>query len=525
MSTNRTEIVLGARYPIVQASGAAVTSSLSEAAEVRHMLPRDMIVVCADVARDMAGKARVRISSPAGWVDADSLGPAEPPLAPPISFETFLDRHLMVSPGDFYGLDFPFTFDKLQAFGPQFLTAAFHASGYLPEDNSVTAIVAIAPLNVRGASQSAFLTLSYDKADPALSTELFLKIPTEEPGYKYYQSRGVPGEMEMGRFSMRGTLPVDVPRCCFAEYSSHTMNFILITERVPFGVEPVEPAHRKGYDFKVPAVEDHYAVLARALGRLVSAHKTGEMGHDVERLFPFAAAARNFGHVADVEARIDRLIDFVNRVAPQLFIPQATDPAFLKRWRDDLLFGMIHHDEVVAYLNSDPDYVALCHPNLNVDNAWYWRDETGALQVGLIDWGSAGQISIAQALSGMLMMLDPEKHLFITDLVIATFLEEYDPAPDAKISLEELKLQYKASLYSSAISIILSQIVEILHTSFSEDTYKSMQDRYDERLLNSQLCSCINWIDNLLREWQEPVTPGQACRMIIGRKEITASAA
>ena len=35
---------------------------------------------------------------------------------------------------------------------------------------------------------------------------------------------------------------------------------------------------------------------------------------------------------------------------------------------------------------SDPDYIAYAHPNLNIDNAYWWRDDKGVLDAGLIDW-------------------------------------------------------------------------------------------------------------------------------------------
>eukprot|EP00913_Durusdinium_trenchii_P008714 g8185.t1 len=40
--------------------------------------------------------------------------------------------------------------------------------------------------------------------------------------------------------------------------------------------------------------------------------------------------------------------------------------------------------------SKDTDYVALSHANLNVDNAYYWRDEAGKLLCGVLDWGGFG---------------------------------------------------------------------------------------------------------------------------------------
>ena len=52
------------------------------------------------------------------------------------------------------------------------------------------------------------------------------------------------------------------------------------------------------------------------------------------------------------------------------------------------------------YLRAQTDYVALCHWNANVDNAWFWRDGSGALQCGLMDWGCVGPMNVAMAIWG-----------------------------------------------------------------------------------------------------------------------------
>lgn len=37
---------------------------------------------------------------------------------------------------------------------------------------------------------------------------------------------------------------------------------------------------------------------------------------------------------------------------------------------------------------ANPDYVAYAHPNLNVDNAWWFVDkDSKELDCGVLDWG------------------------------------------------------------------------------------------------------------------------------------------
>lgn len=506
----------GKRYPIIAEAGAVVTAeAVSRDAELHH-LPQGTIVVCAEYVKD--GIERVRLASPNGWIDADVLGAPIPFSKISLGYDDFLERHMCVTPGDHYGLEFPIDLAGLRNAGPAFLTAAFHAAGVLSRDNSVTDIVALDRQDIRGASENGLLTVSYARDEPGLQTELFVKFPPTDPHHKYGLLRLSNGEIEMGRLSRERQLPVTLTRYYFGDYSSYTGNYILITDRVPFGIGLVEPAYRKGYDHDVPAAEEHYEVLTRNLARLVAAHKRGDLGYDLEEIFPFGKAAPDFPRIDNPGLRLDRLIDFIGRMAPQLFSPEVTQPEFLAKWREDVLFGLEHKDKLLAYLLSNVDYTGLCHINLNLDNAWFWRDETGQLQAGILDWGGAGQASIAQAISGMLMMPEPDKHIGLVNRVIDIFIEECAKQGGPLIDREELYFQYKASLYSTAIFMFVTILSDALNY-FPEEYFVSLEGRMDPCLLEGGFYSAVVWIENILREWLEEVTPGDVCRQIVALSE------
>ena len=510
-------VLPGNRYKIKSHAGAPVTNSHSTVSPVTHQLPHGTIVLSVEVLVDDAGE-HVRISSPAGWLDAAHLEPAGPAPSLQLAFDVYEKMHEELAPGDEYGLTFPITIEMLRNLGPEFLTAAFRAAGTISEDNEVTEIVELRRLGFNGASENAFLTVAYAKPEPGVEAELFVKFPPADMLFKYGLSMMSHGEVAMMRRSKAGLLPMPVAKYYFGDYCSATSNYMLITGRIRFGVAPIEPAYRKGRDHEVPEVEDHYRVLAEALAQLVAAHKTGALGYDIETDFPFPRGARNFNPLKDAEGNLDRLVDFISRVAPQLFPAAATNAEFLKQWREDLLFGLAHKDAVIAYLHQNVDYTGLCHSNLNVDNAWFWRDGSGALRVGLLDWGGAGQMSIAQALSSMLMMPDPEIYLRLRRDVIDIFIAEYARKGGMELDAAELLFQYKASLYSTAIWIIVSIIVNYL-PRFSDAEYATMTDRFDSRLQEGEFVSAIIWIDNILREWLDGTTPGEVCRQIVARTD------
>ena len=428
----------------------------------------------------------------------------------------FDELHLTVAAGDHYGLAFPISPAMLAEFGASFLTDAFRASGVLSADNEVTAIVALDPISVLGASERALLTVTYARHEAGLDRKLFVKFPPADADHKFGLIRLGSGEVDMQRLAREGGLPVTTAKYYFGDHSEQTTNYILITECISFGEAPIEPAHRKGYDHEIADVEEHYVLLARSLAQLVAAHKCGALGPEIDRIFPFGEAARDFDPLLDADAKITRLIKFVTDTAPHLFVAEAGDPGFMARWRDDLLFGLEHKDAVISYLHQGRDYTGLCHPNLNVDNAWYWRDPSGELKVGLLDWGGAGQMSIAQALSGMMMMPQPERYQELVDLVLTTFVAELAEHSGVELDIAELRLQFKASLYSTAICTILGIIVDVFD-QVPPEAWASMQSPSDQKLIDSGLLPAIIWVDNMLREWCDDITPGDACRQIMAR--------
>ena len=78
----------------------------------------------------------------------------------------------------------------------------------------------------------------------------------------------------------------------------------------------------------------------------------------------------------------------------------SSTPEFLARLRDDAPRFALHEDTVVRQLAADSDYVALCHWNANVDNAWFWRDDDRVLRCGLMDWGCVSQMNLGMAIWG-----------------------------------------------------------------------------------------------------------------------------
>eukprot|EP00415_Alexandrium_ostenfeldii_P000965 UN0965 len=80
---------------------------------------------------------------------------------------------------------------------------------------------------------------------------------------------------------------------------------------------------------------------------------------------------------------------FMFEVASKIFPPECANEGFREKWNTTLKLMNAYGMEHFAYRhNIFPDYVVFTHQNLNVDNAFFWRDGEGKLDCGIFDWGN-----------------------------------------------------------------------------------------------------------------------------------------
>lgn len=357
--------------------------------------------------------------------------------------------------GDTFGLDFPAHTAALQAGGPEFLTRAFRASGALDAGNSVTRITGLDEWTLGGTGVKALLSVAYARETPGLARDLFVKFsrnfadPVRDSG-RYH----MPPEVRLANLSREPDFPVAVPRCFYADIDRDTLTGIIVTERIPYGQGNVEPHYPKCMDQILPDPSEHYRVLVSNLARLSGAHKAGRLGDSVERHFPFDAdtlVARRTGlETPLLTKRINRLAEFILQY-PHLVPAHVADRDFLDRFCADAPLAVERQEQIWRYLCSQPDMIALCHMNANIDNAWFWREADGTLGAGLIDWGSVGQMSVASSIWGCLGAAEPETHDRHLDELIDLFVDEYARAGGPLLDRDELALHLEMHVMMSAL--------------------------------------------------------------------------
>ncbi len=112
--------------------------------------------------------------------------------------------------------------------------------------------------------------------------------------------------------------------------------------------------------------------------------RASPFGSELENQFPFDShkidAGSRIPYTAEQLAlKLEKLQSFA--LAYPQFIPGTVgSSAFLDRFLRDAP-GVLENEEAIReYLNGQSDYIVLCHWNMNLDNAWFWRDERGQLQ-------------------------------------------------------------------------------------------------------------------------------------------------
>ena len=357
--------------------------------------------------------------------------------------------------GSATGLLIPTHPDALREGGAAFLTQAFRAFGSLPADNSVARITQIAPCHAGNSGQKLFLTVEYAKPDPALHTELFVKLSRDfADAFRDRRRFELEAEVRLAALSRLPAFPVAVAKPYFADFDPGSGSGILITQQIAFGQDGLEPLRQKCMDHTLANALEHYRATVTALAALA-----GALSPELERLFPYdRAAAEADPPIPWDDAQLGEKVAAIGALvtgSPQLFPAAVRAPDFTARLERDALAFLRHEAAVRRFLQADPRFVALTHWNTNLDNAWFWRDAAGVLRCGLLDWGMVRQMNLAYGLWGGLSAADGamlEGHL---DDLLALFARELTERGGPVLPLDLLGLHFDLSVALLGLALMI----------------------------------------------------------------------
>lgn len=409
--------------------------------------------------------------------------------------------------GDRYGLAFPADPATLRGGGARFLTDAFRRSGVLGADNRVARIARFEVVDAGSTGRKVVVTVEYDRAAPELHTDLFVKFsrdfdnPTRDLGRTQMDA-----EVRFAGLSRMPDFPIAVPSVLFADYHRETGTGLLITERIWFGTSGIEPHYQKCLDYDMPEPLEHYRALLTALARLAGTHRSGRLPAGLAADFPLDVAAATVGERVPLspeklDKRVTRLADFVAAVPGQM--PTGVRaPEFLDRLRTEVPLVARHEAAVEQSLAADANYVALCHWNANVDNAWFWRDGPdgrGALRCGLMDWGCVSQMNVGMALWGALSGAETglwDEHF---DELLHAFVTEFSRCGGPPLDPDRLRRH--TVLYAAVMGVAwLLDVPALLLRRFGDALPGS---RTDPRIRDDESVRApLQMLTNLLNVWE-----------------------
>jgi hypothetical protein len=295
---------------------------------------------------------------------------------------------------------------------------------------------------------------------------------------------------------------------------------LLITECIAYGQGGIEPRHDKCLDYTVDDPLSHYQALTRAMARVAGYQKSGQFGDFVDRQFPFDpdrvdTGARIPYTPEQLAGKLRKLQEFANS-CPQLFPPEVGSAAFLEKFASEAPLVLEHEMTIRAYLNHKPDYIALCHWNMNLDNAWFWRDADGTLQAGLLDWGSVAQMNLAQGFYGMTCAAETGFMNAHKRGLMQMFVKELQRHGGPALDVAEFDLQMQLAVAVLGIAWILDA-PSLVEAQIPD--VQSVQDRFDPRLRDDFLARAqLQLLVVFLNEWRVADIGATLRRFITSRR-------
>jgi hypothetical protein len=197
-----------------------------------------------------------------------------------------------------------------------------------------------------------------------------------------------------------------------------------------------------------------------------------------------------------LERRLDQLAEFAEN-HPGL-LPGVGSPEFIARLREDVPRIARDEDTIARRLADDNDYVALCHWNANIDNAWFWRDTDDVLHCGLMDWGCVSQMNLGMAIWGAMSGAETELWDVHLDDLLQLFVAEVHRHGGPQ--LDAGRLRRHTLLYAAAMGIAwLLDVPALMRKRF--DTLPAT--RRDPRIRNDESVRApLQMLSNLLSVWQ-----------------------
>ncbi|MDB5726637.1 MAG: hypothetical protein JWQ16_3391 [Novosphingobium sp.] len=407
--------------------------------------------------------------------------------------------------GDIFGMPMPTQSEALHAAGADWLTRAFHRIGSLPADNSVARITQFEDFPGGSTGRKALLSVEYATHDPALHRDLFVKFSRafDDP-LRDNQRYEMECEARFAAVSAAPGFPIDVAACYFSDFHHETGTGVMITQRIPYGEGANEPHYEKCLDWEISDQLGHYRAIIETNARLAGAHRAGRLPASIDEYFKFDTAAAIAANAIRYDER--KLLNRISRYAefcanyPQLLPENIRDARFHESLKRDVPRFLEHEQAIKTWLFARLDSMVFAHWNANIDNAWFWSDESGARHCGFIDWGRVGQMPVAQALWGTLSGAELGIWDNRLDELLDLFVTTFEAAGGDRLDPAEIRLEMDMLIALLGICWLLDTVPLILREI--PDLHEA-ESRFDRRFRDNELARTqLHMLSVFMNVWE-----------------------
>lgn len=404
--------------------------------------------------------------------------------------------------GDIFGVRIPADLESLLDGGAAFLTEALRAAGTLGPAGRVATVVHAEPFVGGGTGTKAIVEVRYEgHGSTDLPEQLFVKFsrnfanPIEDRGRFMMASEA--------RFAVlaRNGFPVPVPQFVFADVEASSGTGLLVTARIPYGTDGVEPVHPKCLDHLLPDPVANYAAILRGQARMAGAHIAGQLPPEFDAHFPSdptvaSAISSVLAPVETLERWADRMFDFVDR-HPHLFEGDLVDRA---RFLHDVPRVHARRDAVADALGQMPESVGFAHWNANIDNCWFEPDDHGDLVAGFIDWANAAPAAAAQAAMGALSGAPASLWREDLDELLVVYVDEFARTGGPELDVDQLRRNLLLLHATSSLGFAMGAPIAIEREIADVDALTGPTD--EQFLVHENARIQLHMMTNLLVNWQ-----------------------
>jgi len=126
-----------------------------------------------------------------------------------------------------------------------------------------------------------------------------------------------------------------------------------------------------------------------------------------------------------------------------VFPSDLVTPERLRKFFSEAREIQMYHREIKYHMRILPEFVAVEHPNAQVDNAWYWKSQDGSTDCGLLDWGGVFPGSIPNCIGNGWIGAETDMMDEHEGKLLQCFVDEFRKETGVSLDVNDLWMHVK----------------------------------------------------------------------------------